>query len=129
MPRQPRFVELDSVPWIPMTDVWPDAPPGPELKVLSVDAESGAQTMLFRAPPGWCTPQPESHPMLQEDVLLEGEAIFGEQRFRAPAYFCFPEGYVHPAVRTETGFTMIVTFGGAFAVDYHDVGPAHPLPS
>jgi hypothetical protein len=99
MPRQPRFVELDSVPWTPMEEVWPDAPPG------------------------WCTPQPESHPMVQEDVLLEGEAIFGETRYQAPAYFCFPANYVHPAVRTETGFTMIVTFSGPFAVEYHDAVP------
>lgn len=123
MPRQPRLAELDPIPWAPIEQLWPDAPPGPELKLLSSDDVTGAHTVLFKAPPGWRTPRPESHPVVQEDILLEGEAIFGEIRYRAPAYFCFPAGYVHPAVRTETGFTMIVTFSGPFAVEYHDAVP------
>lgn len=123
MPRQPLFAELDSIPWMPIEVLWPTAPPGPELKLLSSDAETGAQTLLLKAPPGWHTPKPESHPNVQEDILLEGEAIFGETRYQAPAYFCFPANYIHPAVRTETGFTMIVTFSGPFAVEYHDTVP------
>ena len=123
MPRQPLFAEFDSLPWLPMAAIWPTAPPGPEVKLLSVDDETGAQTLLLKAPPGWCTPKPESHPNVQEDILLEGEAIFGETRYQAPAYFCFPADYIHPAVRTETGFTMIVTFSGPFAVEYHDAVP------
>ncbi len=123
MPRQPLFAEFDAIPWTPMTERWPSAPPGPEIKVLSEDDETGAQTLLLKAPPGWCTPQPESHPNVQEDILLECEVIFGETRYQAPAYFCFPANYVHPAARTETGFTMIVTFSGPFAVEYHDVVP------
>src|SRR5688500_15593122 len=85
-----------------------------------MDDETGAHTMLLKAPPGWATPKPESHPIVQEDVLLEGECIFGETRYRAPAYFCFPAGHIHPAVRTDTGFTMIVTFAGPFEVAYHE---------
>ena len=123
MPRQPVFAEFDSIPWEPMSARWPSAPPGPEIKLLSCDDDTGAQTLLFRAPPGWSTPKPESHPNVQEDILLEGELIFGETRYRAPAYFCFPADYIHPAVRTETGFTLIVTFSGPFAVEYHDAVP------
>ena len=75
------------------------------------------------APPGWCTPQPELHPNVQEDILLEGEVVFGETRYQAPAYFCFPANDVHPAARTETVFTMIVNCSGPFAVEYHDAVP------
>lgn len=123
MPRQPLLAELDSIPWTPLEELWPIAPPGPVIKLLSIDDETGAQTMLLKAPPGWSTPKPESHTTVQEDILLEGEAIFGETRYQAPAYFCFPANYIHPAVRTETGFTMIVTFSGPFDVEYFDEVP------
>lgn len=49
--------------------------------------------------------------------------MFGDKHLRAPAYLCFPEGYVHPTVRTDTGFTMLVTFSGPSEVSYHDHYP------
>ena len=119
MPRQPVLAELDAIPWQPITDLWPNVPPGPRIKLLSQDDETGAITLLLEAPVGWATPQPESHSVVQEDILLEGECVFGETRYRAPAYFCFPAHHVHPAVHTDTGFTMIVTFSGPFDVTYH----------
>lgn len=114
---------FDDMPWTRVEEIWPDIPAGPEIKMLSIDEQTGAHTMLFRAPPGWSTPRPESHTTQQEDVLLEGECTFGDRHLVAPAYLCFPEHYVHPPVSTETGFTMLVTFAGAFDVEYHDDYP------
>jgi hypothetical protein len=111
------------MPWTPVEELSPSIPAGPMVKMLSVDEATGAHTMLFKAPPGWATPKPESHTVQQEDLLLEGACTFGEKTLTAPAYLCFPEGYVHPAVHTDTGFTMLVTFSGTFDVTYHDDYP------
>jgi hypothetical protein len=122
--RKPvRGVAIDEMPWTPVEELAPSIPAGPLIKMLSLDEETGAHTMLFKAPPGWSTPKPESHTVQQEDLLLDGECTFGERRLTAPAYLCFPAGYVHPAVRTDEGFTMLVTFSGPFDVEYHDDYP------
>jgi hypothetical protein len=46
--------------------------PGPVLKSLSRDPQTGAQTRLLHLPPGWHDPQLDWHPTSEEGFRLAG---------------------------------------------------------
>lgn len=122
MARTPQDgIEFKNLEWTTSDKVWGgtdlDVEPIP-VAILSWDAETGASTTLLRLPPGWHTPGPEFHSVVQEDILLEGDISFGGKKFTAPAYFCFPANYVHQQARTENGALMMVTLSGPFDITY-----------
>lgn len=115
-------IELADLQWTTSAALWGgtdldvDAVP---VAVLSWDPETDASTLLVRLPAGWGTPGPESHSVLQEELLLEGEFTFGGTTFRAPAFFSFPAGHVHGPAHTATGALLLVTLSGPFDIKYH----------
>ena len=128
-------VEFSAVPWQSTSTLWgpkSSAPAELDIKgyglarVLSRDDKSGAMTLVIKEPPGWHTAAAESHSVLQEDILLEGDCWYGEKHHEGPTYFCFPPGYRHGPMFTETGALWLVTLSGAFDVSYiHDVRAEH----
>ncbi|MGY9072815.1 MAG: hypothetical protein ACKVHU_07695 [Acidimicrobiales bacterium] len=88
------------------------------VRVLSRDPDSGAMSVLIKEPPGWHTAAAESHSVMQEDILLEGDCWYGEQHYEGPTYFCFPAGHEHGPMFTETGALWLVTLTGDFDVSY-----------
>lgn len=115
-------IELADLEWTTSAALWGDTDldvAAIPVAVLSWDPDTDASTLLVRLPPGWGTPAPESHAVLQEELLLEGEFTFGETTFRAPAFFSFPAGHVHGPARTATGALLLVTLSGPFDIRYH----------
>ena len=96
-----------------------DVPTGLLVKVLSVDDETGASTVLVKAPPGWSTVAPEVHNVLQEGFILEGTYHNGDVQLRAPAYFCLPPGTVHGPARSE-GHVVLSMLSGPLDITYVD---------
>ena len=77
MARTPQDgIEFNDLTWTTSDKVWGgtalDIAPIP-VTILSWDEETGASTTLVRLPPGWSTPGPEFHTVVQEDILLEGD--------------------------------------------------------
>ena len=114
-------IEFRNLEWTTSDRVWGgsglDVEPIP-VAILSWDEESGASTTLLRLPPGWSTPGPEFHTVVQEDILLEGDISFDGREYTAPAYFCFPARHVHQRASTRNGALMMVTLSGPFDITY-----------
>lgn len=120
-------VAFSDVPWSSTAVLWgpeSDSPADLDIKgyglarMLSRDPVDGAMTLLIKEPPGWYTAAAESHSVLQEDILLEGDCWYGEQHVEGPTYFCFPPGHSHGPMYTETGALWLVTLAGEFDVTY-----------
>lgn len=86
--------------------------------VISWDDETDASTLLVRLPAGWSTPAPESHSVLQEEFLLEGDFTLAGVRYEAPSAFSFPPGHVHGPAHTENGALLLVLLSGPFDITY-----------
>jgi hypothetical protein len=114
-------INLDEVEWAPAETLWDDTgeavPTGLLVKVLSVDAGTGASTVLVKAPPGWTTDAPEVHSVLQEGFILEGTYHNGDVELRAPAYFCLPPGTVHGPARSE-GHVVLSMLSGPLDITH-----------
>lgn len=116
-------INLDEVEWEPSEAIWSDTgveiPTGLLIKILSVDDETGASTVLIKAPPGWSTESPEVHSVLQEGFILEGTYHNGDVELSAPAYFCLPPGTVHGPARSE-GHVVLSMLSGSLDITYQD---------
>ena len=117
-------INLDEVEWKPLEELWGDEvgveiPTGLVVKVLSVDDETGASTVLIKAPPGWSTDAPEVHKVLQEGFVVEGTYHNGEHEVKAPGYFCLPPGTVHGPARSD-GHIVLSMLGGDLDITYTD---------
>ena len=129
-------VAFSDLPWQSTAALWgsgADQPADLQIKgygivrVLSRDPETGAMSLLIKEPPGWHTAAAESHSVLQEDILLEGDCWYGEERFEGPTYFCFPPGHFHGPMFTETGALWLVTLSGEFDVTYSEETKAEDM--
>jgi quercetin dioxygenase-like cupin family protein len=120
-------VNAAEVEWVDIDKGLPGAgdlvvTPGVRMAVLTEDPETGASTALYRMPPGWQTSGPESHTVLQEELVLEGEITIGGVSLVPGSYACFPPGQVHGPAHTEDGVLMLVMLSGPFDITYHPDG-------
>lgn len=114
-------INLEEVEWEPAESLWSetgvDLPSGLEVKVLSVDDQTGASTVLVKAPAGWSTTAPEIHSVLQEGYILEGTYYNGDVKLTAPAYFCLPPGTAHGPARSD-GHVVLSMLSGTLDITY-----------
>ena len=115
-------LNLDDVEWTPAEALWGEAgaeplPSGLMVKVLSIDSETGASTVLVKAPPGWHTDAAEVHSVLQEGYVLEGTYYNGDVELNAPAYFCLPPGTPHGPARSD-GHVVLSMLSGPLDITY-----------
>ncbi len=119
-------VNLDDMDWEPAESLWGETgetiPGGLLVKVLSVDPETGASTVLVKAPPGWSTSSAEVHSVLQEGFIVEGTYYNGDVELNAPAYFCLPPGTVHGPARSD-GHVVLSMLSGPLDITYVGGGP------
>lgn len=105
----PSAWELD---WfaIPTTD---GNVPGPTLKILREDAETGALTFMTHLPPNWHDPLLDWHPSTEEGFIIAGEVTLGAgaaQRHMTPGSYLFrPPGILHGPVASpnDLGATIV----------------------
>lgn len=117
-------INADEVEWVDIGAALPSADdlvvsPGAKMAILTEDPATGAVTMLLRVPAGWSTSGPESHSVLQEELLIEGDLTIGDARLRPGSYACFPPGLVHGPAHTDGGALVLVMLSGPFDITYH----------
>lgn len=98
MPRTPVSIpDTHAIPWvgIPTTD---GNVPGPVLKVLTTDPETGAMTILIHLPPGWRDDQLDWHPTPEEGFRLHGWIDINGRHLGVGNYLYRPAGVLHGPV-------------------------------
>lgn len=108
MPRPHiEFVQEQSIAW---SDATPSSgPPGTAVRVLSVDDETGASTVIVRYPPGWERSDPEHLTADEELFVLDGELELNDLVYGAPSYAFLPAGYMRRAAAAPRG-ALVLTF-------------------
>jgi Domain of unknown function (DUF4437) len=93
----------------------PEVHPGAECKVLSVDDQSGACSLLVRFPAGWSTPGgalTASH----ELFVVEGDLTIGGRVYSDHAYAHFPAGYATGPWSSARGAVVLEFFSASPAL-------------
>ena len=81
-------------------------------KVLSLDTDSGANTMTVQFDAGYSQPPGFSYSE-QEIVVIEGEITVGDKVCRRGHYFFVPAGYALPAIKSESGALLLMMYNTA----------------
>jgi hypothetical protein len=101
----PSAWELD---WfgIPTTD---GNVPGPALKILREDADTGALTFMTHLPPNWHDPLLDWHPSTEEGYIIAGEVMLGDRQLTPGSYLFRPPGILHGPVAApnDLGATIV----------------------
>ncbi|MEM7502564.1 MAG: DUF4437 domain-containing protein [Pseudomonadota bacterium] len=78
-------------------------------KVLSLDTDSGANTMTVQLDGGYSRPPGFSYSE-QEIVVIEGEMTVGDKKCTRGHYFFVPAGYSMPAMKSESGALVLIMY-------------------
>ncbi len=105
----PSAWELD---WfgIPTTD---GNVPGPALKILREDSETGALTFMTHLPPNWHDPLLDWHPSTEEGFIIAGDVRLGagdaQRHMKTGCYLFRPPGILHGPVDSpnDLGATIV----------------------
>lgn len=81
-------------------------------KVLSLDTDSGANTMTVQFDAGYSQPPGFSYAE-QEIVVIEGEVTVGDKVCKRGHYFFVPAGYAMPAIKSESGALLLMMYNTA----------------
>jgi hypothetical protein len=103
-----EFVQSQNLPWV-SGDLW-GCRPGVEFKVLSLDADQGASSLLVRYPPGWRLERAGALSADEEFLVLDGTLSLGQQRYGEKSYAHLPVGYARGPMTSETGAVVLTFF-------------------
>ena len=97
-----------------------DVPAGIVIKVLRVDAETSDWTWVASCIPGWQSPEVETHPTVEECLMLRGDILCGDRgSMTAGCYFWRPAMVEHgPMFSLNGGMFFFRSKGGGLSVDY-----------
>jgi len=94
-----------------------DALPGVAIKILALDKETKAHTMLSRWDPG-AVFSPHAHPLLEQQYTLEGECEYQGKVYGPGSHFIFPAGYEHgPWKAGDKGWVFLAVFSGSSGME------------
>ncbi len=103
-----EFVQSQNLPWT-AGDLW-GIRPGVESKVLSLDLENGAASLLVRYPPGWRLERAGALSVDEEFLVLDGALSIGALRYREKSYAHLPGGYARGPMASDTGAAVLSFF-------------------
>ncbi|MBM3481997.1 MAG: hypothetical protein FJX66_01705 [Alphaproteobacteria bacterium] len=86
---------------------WEQHSPGVQIKLLNVDAASGARSYLLKIDPG-SEVRAHEHLVDEECYMISGEAMIGDLHLRAGDYHLIPRHLRHPITRSEKGALVFV---------------------
>jgi hypothetical protein len=83
--------------------------PGPTLKILREDAETGALTFLTHLPPNWTDPSLDWHPSTEEGYVIAGDVVLNDRHLGPGCYLYRPPGILHGPVHSpnDLGCTIV----------------------
>lgn len=96
--------------------------PGPALKILREDADTGALTFMTHLPPNWHDPLLDWHPSTEEGYIIAGEVTLGPPataRHMKPGCYLFrPPGILHGPVASpnDLGATIVQRTNGPLRI-------------
>lgn len=105
---QIEFIQTQALPW--RTDLYQDVRPKAEIKVLSVDDDSGECSLLVRYPPGWQRTGSEFLSVDEEFFVLDGDISLNGNAHTKHFYAFLPAGYPRQDFRTEKGAVVLTFF-------------------
>jgi hypothetical protein len=99
---------------------------GSRKKLLRTDPATGNQTWIMGILPSYREKKVESHPVVQECYIIDGE-LPGNYGLMLPgAYFWRPPEILHGPYGSKTGAIVLSrTEGGSLTVDYYDLDEPH----
>ena len=103
-----EFVQSQNLAWQD-ADLW-GVRPGIETKVLSLDPENGAASMLLRYPPHWQLDRRGALAADEEFLVLAGALSIGPQSYREKSYAHLPAGYERAAMSSQGGAVVLTFF-------------------
>lgn len=103
-----EFVQSQMLPWR-SDDLW-GVRPGIECKVLSLDPEGGACSLLVRYPAGWQPGRAAASSADEEFLVLAGALSIGPHVYREYAYAHLPAGYERGPMSCESGAVVLTFF-------------------
>lgn len=86
---------------------WETQAPGVHIKLLNIDAASGARSFLLRLDPG-AVLRAHEHLLDEECYMISGEATVGDLHLRAGDYHLIPRALPHGATRSEKGALVFI---------------------
>lgn len=86
---------------------WETQAPGVHIKLLNIDAASGARSFLLRLDPG-AVLRAHQHLLDEECFMISGEAMVGDLLLRAGDYHLIPKTLPHGTTRSEKGALVFV---------------------
>jgi hypothetical protein len=105
-----EFVQSQNLPW--QAGDFGSVRPGVETKVLSLDADSGASSLLVRYQPRWRLQGEGALSADEEFLVLEGELSIGRQTYREKSYAHLPAGYARGPMASQKGAVVLTFFSG-----------------
>ena len=92
--------------------------PGPALKILREDPESGALTYLTHLPPNWRDPGLDWHPTTEEGYVIAGDVVLNGRHLNSGCYLFRPPGILHGPVHSpnDLGCTIFQRTSGPLRI-------------
>lgn len=104
---QIEFVHEQSIAW---SEAKPGTgPAGTDVRVLSLDDETGAASVLVRYPPGWAPGGPEYLNADEEFLVLSGELELNDLTYGPLSYAFLPAGFPRRGAASPRG-ALVLTF-------------------
>ncbi len=103
-----EYVQSQNLPWA-ADDLW-GVRPGVKLKLLSLDPEDGAASLLVSYPPHWRLERTGTLGADEEFLVLHGALSIGTQRYGEKVYAHLPAGYPRGSMSSETGAVVLTFF-------------------
>jgi hypothetical protein len=100
-----EYVQSQNLPWR-AGDLW-GVRPGVESKVLSLDPDDGASSLLVRYPANWRLDREGALSADEEFLVLHGALSIGGQIYRDKSYAHLPEGYARGSMASEAGAVVL----------------------
>jgi len=105
-----EFVQVQALPW--RSGIPGQVRRKVETRVLSVDADTGASSVLVRYPPGWEQNDPQCLDSDEEFFVLGGELSIGKSVYGPRTYAHLPAGYHRPNMTSPHGAVVLTFFEG-----------------
>ncbi|HLI14633.1 MAG TPA: DUF4437 domain-containing protein [Acidimicrobiales bacterium] len=105
-----EFVQCQTLPWT--SGLYGGARPEVEVRVLSVDDETGASSLLVRYPPGFERREPHRLACDEEFFVLDGSLEVGDLHYGRYCYAHLPAGFERTAMRAPEGALAVTFFSG-----------------
>ncbi|MCL4422788.1 MAG: DUF4437 domain-containing protein [Actinobacteria bacterium] len=119
-----EFIQCQALPW--QRGLYGGARPELDVRMLSMDEETGASSALLRYPGGWARNEPERLGADEELFVLRGELRIGQTLYGPYSYAYLPAGYERPSASSRSGAVVVSFFSAEPSVTSDTMDEAAP---